>query len=84
MPQPHAGIPLGALRAAGPALAALALTGVALATVTRAGCDDPGRFVAHDDGYELIGGCVAKGDLVIPEPATVPEPGLPDPDTARG
>lgn len=79
----RAGVLATSLRAAAPLLAAAALTGVALLTVTQAGCDDPGRFVAHDGGYELVGSCVAPGDLVVPGPAPDADPAS-DPDAARG
>lgn len=51
-----------------PLMAAVALVGVALATVRGAGCDDPGYLAPVDGGYELVGGCVAAGDLVVSEP----------------
>lgn len=61
------------LRAIAPLLVAAVLTTVAVATVSDAGCDDPGRYVPRPEGgYELVGGCVAPGDLVIPEPTPVP------------
>lgn len=56
------------LRVLTPLLAAAALAAVAFATVQRAGCDDPGYYAVVDGGYELVGGCVAAGDLVVPEP----------------
>ncbi|MCY7344540.1 MAG: hypothetical protein LH603_22545 [Pseudonocardia sp.] len=57
------------LRAIAPLLVAAALAAVAVATAQGAGCDDPGRYEAAGDGYVLVGGCVAPGDLVVPEPA---------------
>lgn len=61
------------LRTIAPLLVAAALTTVAVATVSNAGCDDPGRYVLRPDGrYELVGGCVAPGDLVVPEPTPAP------------
>ena len=64
------------LRAIAPLLAAAVLTAAAVATVQRAGCSDPGHYERSADGYVLVGGCIAPGDLVIPDraPATVPIP----------
>lgn len=64
-----------------PLLAAAALVGVALATVRGAGCDDPGYLAPVDGGYELVGGCVAAGDLLVSEPPPAPEENL---DAGRG
>lgn len=65
-----------------PLLAAVALVGVALATVRGAGCDDPGYLAPVDGGYELVGGCVAAGDLLVSEPPpTAPDEDL---DAGRG
>jgi hypothetical protein len=50
-------------------------------TVKSAGCDDPGRYELVAGGYELVGGCIAPGDIVVPEPAPVPTP-LPAVDRA--
>ena len=47
------------LRAIAPLLVAAALAAVAVATVQHAGCDEPGRYELADDGYELVGGCIA-------------------------
>ena len=57
-------------------IVAAAMATIALITVQRAGCTDPGHYVARGSGYELVGGCVAPGDLpVIPEQQAVsPEP----------
>ncbi len=57
------------LRAIAPLLVAAALTAVAVATVQGAGCDEPARFELAAGGYELVGGCIAPGDIVVPEPA---------------
>ncbi|WP_219419215.1 hypothetical protein [Pseudonocardia nigra] len=69
------------LRAMAPLLVAAALAGVATVTVQNAGCDEPGRYELRADGYELVGGCIAPGDIVVPDPAplpgTSPEPGTP-------
>ncbi len=54
------------LRLLAPLLAAAALTAMAVATVRGAGCDDPGYYALVDGGYELVGGCVAAGDLLVP------------------
>jgi len=64
------------LRALAPLIVAAALAAVAVLTVQQAGCPDPGRYVLGDHGYELVGGCIAPGDLVIPEPAPQPLPPL--------
>jgi hypothetical protein len=62
------------LRIAAPLLAAAALAAVAVATVGGAGCEDPGYYAPlAEGGYELVGGCVAAGDLLVAEPAQ-PEP----------
>jgi hypothetical protein len=57
------------LRVIAPLAVAAVLAGIAVVTVQGAGCDDPGRYVPVAGGYELIGGCVAPGDIVVPEPA---------------
>jgi hypothetical protein len=51
-----------------PLLVAAALTAVAVATVERAGCDEPARYERSGSGYVLVGGCIAPGDIMIPEP----------------
>lgn len=56
------------LRLLAPLVAAAALAAVAVATVHGAGCDDPGYLAPVDGGYELVGGCVAAGDLLVAEP----------------
>lgn len=58
------------VRAVAPLVVATVLAGVAVLTVTHAGCDDPGRYVAESGGYELIGGCLNPDDLVVPAPVT--------------
>jgi hypothetical protein len=60
------------LRAVAPLLVAAALATVAVFTVQRAGCDDPGRYVPAPTGYVLVGGCLAPGDIVVQTPATPP------------
>ena len=62
---------------------AAALAAVAVVTVQRAGCDDPGRYVPHAGGYELVGGCLSPGDIVAPDPrpaTPAAEPGAPSRD----
>ncbi|NMH98579.1 hypothetical protein [Pseudonocardia acidicola] len=70
------------LRAIVPLLAAAALAVIAVLTVREAGCDNPGRYELRADGYELVGGCIAPGDIVLPEPPAkspviTPTPGFP-------
>jgi hypothetical protein len=60
-------------------LVAAAMATIAFFTVQQAGCDDPGRYVAHGNGYELIGGCIEADDLPV-GPDTVPAPPAPTPD----
>jgi hypothetical protein len=62
------------LRAVVPLLVAAALAAVAVATANAAGCDEPGRYELGPDGYELVGGCIAAGDLVVPEPVPPAQP----------
>jgi hypothetical protein len=57
--------------------AATALSGAAVFTVIRSGCEDPGVYQFHDGVVELIGGCVQPQDLpVVParEPGFTPRP----------
>jgi hypothetical protein len=72
------------LRAIGPLLVATALAVVALVTVQGAGCDDPGQYVLGADGYELVGGCIAPGDIVVPDPAPDAPPPSDAAATVRG
>lgn len=58
------------VRAVAPVLVAAALTVIAVLTVRGAGCDDPGRYEVRGGGYELVGGCVAAGDIVVSEPTS--------------
>jgi hypothetical protein len=54
--------------------AAALLTGTAIFTVAQAECDDPGRYVYQNGGYELVGGCLEPGDLPVgPPPDAEPE-----------
>jgi hypothetical protein len=56
------------LRLLAPLLVAAALAAVAVGTVRSAGCDDPGYYAMVDGGYELVGGCIAAGDLLLSDP----------------
>jgi hypothetical protein len=60
------------LRAVAPLLVAAVLAGVAVFTVQRAGCDEPGRYEASATGYVLVGGCLAPGDIVVRAPIAPP------------
>jgi hypothetical protein len=53
----------GVLPLAGAMAAAMALAGVAVFTVSHAGCADAGRYVQHDGTVELVGSCVNPADL---------------------
>jgi hypothetical protein len=57
------------LRAIAPLLVAAVLAVIAVFTVKGAGCDDPGHYEPVAGGYQLIGGCLAPGDIVVPHPA---------------
>jgi hypothetical protein len=54
------------LRSAVPLVAAAALMAAAFAAAANAGCADPGRIERTGDSYQLVGGCVAPGDIVVP------------------
>jgi hypothetical protein len=60
------------LRALVPLLAAGVLALLAVLTVRSAGCDDPGRYELRGGTYELVGGCIAPGDVLVPAPAPAP------------
>ncbi len=60
------------LRAVAPLLVAAVLAGIAVFTVQRATCADPGRYVASPSGYVLVGGCLAPGDIVVKAPVAPP------------
>jgi|GEM_PF-2696102 len=45
--------------------AAALLTGAAVYTVQRAGCDDPGHYERNGETVELVGGCLQPGDLPV-------------------
>jgi hypothetical protein len=53
----------GVLPLAGAMAAAMALAGVAVFTVTHAGCADAGHYVQQDRTVELVGGCINPADL---------------------
>ena len=58
----------GVLPLAGASLAAVALAGVAVFTVAKAGCAEPGRYIQHDDGtVELVDSCLDPAHLPKPE-----------------
>ena len=60
------------LRTIAPLFVAAVLTAIAVVTVQSAGCDDPGRYELVAGGYELVGGCIAPGDIVVPAPTPKP------------
>ena len=56
------------LRTVAPLLVATVLALAAVFTVQHAACADPGRYVSvGGGGYVLVGGCVAPGDIVVPD-----------------
>jgi len=59
-----------------PLLAAAVLGTVAVVAVREAGCSDPGHYVAAAGGYELVGGCFAAEDLLVP---ATPQPAADEP-----
>ena len=54
-------------------LVVAAMTTIAVVTVARAGCENPGRYVVGAGGYELVGGCIEPDDLPVTA-ATSPTP----------
>jgi hypothetical protein len=63
-----------------PLVTAAALAVGAVVAARTAGCDDPGHYEVRSWGYELVGGCIAPGDIVLPQtPAPAPKPALPGP-----
>jgi hypothetical protein len=71
------------LRSAVPLVAAAALMAGAFAAAANAGCADPGRIERTGDGYQLVGGCVAPGDIVVPANTTA-QPTVPLGEPAKG
>jgi hypothetical protein len=57
-----------------PLVVAAALAVGAVVAVRTAGCDDPGRYELRSWGYELVGGCIAPGDIVVHAPVPAPKP----------
>jgi hypothetical protein len=53
--------------------AAALLTGGAVYTVHRAGCEDPGHYVRNGNTIELVGGCLEPGDLPVGPPPAAPD-----------
>jgi hypothetical protein len=69
------------LRDIAPLVAAVALAVGAVVAARTAGCDDPGHYEQRAWGYELVGGCIAPGDIVVHAPTPLPQPADP---TVRG
>ena len=57
-----------------PLVVAAALAVGAVAAARTAGCDDPGHYEVRSWGYELVGGCIAPGDIVVLDPVPAPKP----------
>lgn len=72
------------LRTIAPLLVAAVLTAIAVVTVESAGCDDPGHYEPVAGGYELVGGCIAPGDILVPGPDPLPAPAADDAAPAKG
>jgi hypothetical protein len=56
---------------------ATALSGAAVFTVVRSGCDEPGSYRTRDGVVELIGGCLTPDDLPVTpqhQPGFTPRP----------
>jgi hypothetical protein len=53
----------GVLPLVGATVAAVALAGVAVFTVTHAGCGSGGQYVEHDGTVELVGSCLTPAEL---------------------
>jgi hypothetical protein len=70
------------LRALVPLLAAGVLAALAVLTVRSAGCDDPGRYELRGGAYELVGGCIAPGDVLVPHPTPTAPPDADAPATS--
>ena len=69
----HVARAAGVLPLIGAIIAAAALGGAAVFTVSQAACPDPGHFVREGVSAKLVGGCVTKDDL--PNGNTVPVAG---------
>jgi hypothetical protein len=69
----------GVLPLAGASLAAVALAAVAVYTVGKAGCAEPGRYVQHENGQvELVDSCLDPAQLPKPHKyKDTPEPARP-------
>ena len=67
-----------------PLVAAAALAVGAVVAARTAGCDDPGHYELRSWGYELVGGCIAPGDIVVPEQAPVAPLPAASPAPAKG
>ncbi|GEL19555.1 hypothetical protein [Pseudonocardia asaccharolytica] len=67
------------LRAVVPLLCAGVLAVLAVLTVRSAGCADPGHYEFRGGGYELVGGCIAPSDLVLPGQPVTPPPEIAPP-----
>ena len=65
----------GAVALASAAAAALTLAGVAVFTVTSAGCANAGEYVQNGTQIELVGGCLEADDLPPAPTTTGHEPG---------
>ncbi|HEU5472022.1 MAG TPA: hypothetical protein VFV67_15325 [Actinophytocola sp.] len=65
----------GVLPLAGASVAAMALAGVAVFTVTSAGCAEAGRYVQDQDGtVRLVGSCLDPAELPAAPVQHVPDP----------
>ncbi|HEV2778285.1 MAG TPA: hypothetical protein VGX25_02695 [Actinophytocola sp.] len=53
----------GVLPLAGATAAAMALAGIAVFSVSQAGCAEPGHYVEHNGTVELVGSCLDPGEL---------------------
>ena len=73
-PRAPEGVRMTRVRDIAPLVAAAALAVGAVVAARTAGCDDPGHYEVRSWGYELVGGCIAPGDIVVPNPAPAPKP----------
>ena len=69
-------------RLVAPLVLAAALAGVAVVTVERAGCDDPGRYETASHGAVYVPGCLLP-DGVTDRPVAPGAPAGPDPARAE-